>query len=140
MHEEPIPVSHPTASLERLRDLRCRFGAEEARLARALAEAQLDFDLAVQLLRLVCIERTVPLPTLGRRCEAKGFTVEDLARELVDVRAALRGCDDEIAVLERRAAHALEQQLRREVAAEIAACIEFDESDDLDAELLAHAG
>ncbi len=121
MNTEPFVLPHASASLHRLLDLRRRYLAEEARLQWALAAAENDCEQGWRALRLLRRERQGQLPRARRACDDLSFAVESIERDLFDVRAAIRGCDDEIAALERRAARAREDELRSEVAAGMAA-------------------
>jgi len=102
-----------TVSLDRLRDLRRRYLAEETELIRAIECAQLDLD------RWFCTQRhlvdtgRISASSMRRLCESLDEGLSSIVRDLAEVRSAIRGVDEEIHELETKQ-HAPPQHLRKD--------------------------
>ena len=87
-----------TRSLPRLRELERRYRAEADELQRGVVDATEDLDRWLFVQRL--LRPDGPVLAVRRLCEALQASVEEMERDLVEIRSAIVGLCDEIALLE----------------------------------------
>ena len=95
-----LAVTGERTLLERLEELRVRYRREEVSLQTALQAAEALFDRWTRELWDSRHPGETPSPFLLRRlAQEVELQVEELERDLVDVRVALRGASEEIETL-----------------------------------------
>lgn len=94
MPKEPFKVEG-SVSIDRLRDLQRRYRTEDADLRRALDSARDDLDRWLLVQRSL-IANGVSIPAVRRLCHAIHDGVCAMERDLVEIRSAVRGLQEEI--------------------------------------------
>jgi hypothetical protein len=94
----PTPLSD-ASSLRRLCDLRRRYGAEHDDLLGLLEQTRQHLERCLAMRRHLCVEGATSAD-LDERCASAQADVVFLEQDLVDLRGALVGLDEEIEAIE----------------------------------------